>query len=202
MRKHLFAFGALALFATAALAQTAPPPAAPQSAPAGKLADKLINDPKSASWSVFGAGQTNQLLATGGPQNYPAVRVTVPAKGVNPWDAGAVSPLGKPIAAGDTLLVAIYLRAPMAKDGETTPVSYFGVSEGSAPYEVVANGSANVTNQWKVYYASGKAAKAYTPDTVAVGIHLATDKHVLDLGPVLVYDLGPNVDPSRLPTNG
>lgn len=196
MRKGLFAGGMAVLLAAAALAQTAAPPAA------GKLADKLINQPGTAPWYAFGASQTSETLPNGGPNNYPATRVTVSAKGANPWDAGAVSPIAKPIAAGDVVLVAIYLRAPSLKDGETTPVSYFGLGQAAAPYEMIVSGSAGVTNQWKLFYASGKAARAYAADAVSVGIHLAADKHVIDLGPVQVFDFGADFDPARLPKNG
>ena len=198
MHARLTMFALAGLVATAATAQTAPPPAPPA---AGTLADKLINQPATASWYVFGASQTNEILANGGPQNYPATRVTVNAKGVNPWDAGAVSQLSKPVAAGDVLLVAVYLRAPMLKDGETTPITYLGVSEGPPSYPIVLTASVNITNQWKLYYASGKTTKAYAPDAISVGVHLAADKHVVDIGPVRVFDLGPNMDPSRLPKN-
>jgi len=198
MHKGLMIFACAALAASAASAQTAP---APASSAAGKLADKLINQPATATWNVFGASQTNEVMPTGGPQNYPATRVTVSAKGVNPWDAGAVSQLSKPVASGDTLLVAVYLRAPQLKDGETTPITYLGLSEGPPNYPIVLTASVNITNQWKVYYASGKATKAYAPGDITAGVHLAADKHVVDLGPVRVFDLGPDVDPGRLPKN-
>ncbi len=204
MHRSLTIFACAALAGSAAVAQTAPtaaPAPAPAPSAAGKLADKLINQPLTATWYVFGAGQTNEVMPTGGPQNYPATRVTVAAKGANPWDAGAVSQLSKPVAAGDVLLVAVYLRAPMLKDGETTPITYLGVSEGPPNYPIVLSASANITNQWKVYYASGKTTKAYAADAVSVGVHLAADKHVVDLGPVRVFDLGPDVDPARLPKN-
>lgn len=202
MHASLTIFACAALFASPASAQTAPV-AAPASAPsaAGKLADKLVNQPLTATWYVFGTGQTSEAMPNGGPQNYPATRVTVAAKGANPWDAGAVSQLSKPVAAGDVLLVAVYLRAPMLKDGETTPITYLGVSEGAPNYPIVLSASVNITNQWKVYYASGKTTKAYAPADITVGVHLAADKHVVDLGPVRVFDLGPAIDPARLPRN-
>jgi hypothetical protein len=56
-----------------------------------------------------------------------------------------------------------------------------------------------VTNQWKVYYASGSAGKAFTPDQIAVGMHLSAAKHVVELWPVLVYNFGLDVDPAKLP---
>jgi hypothetical protein len=112
---------------------------------------------------------------------------------------GASSPITKPIKAGDTVLVAVYLRAPDLQEGETTPVSYVGLNENSPPYTSIARGSANVANQWKVYYASGVAGKAFTADQVVAGLQLAAARHVVDLGPVLVYNFGPGVDPAALP---
>jgi len=186
-----------------AVADASPAPAAPQASQAaaspkseGKPVGQLINDLKTATWSVYGA--TIESLARGGPKDYPMTRVTVNAKG-NPWDVGASSAITKPINAGDAVLVAVYLRAPDLKDGESTPVSYFGVNENRPPYDGVAKGSAEVTNQWKVYYASGLAGKAFTADQVVVGMHLAAAKHVLELGPALVYNFGQNVDLAKLP---
>jgi lysophospholipase L1-like esterase len=177
-------------------AQPAPPAAAKRE---GKPTGQLINDWTTATtWYVYGAAQRNEAMAKGGPKDYPMTRVTVNAKG-NPWDVGATSPIAKPIKAGDTVLVAVYLRAPDLQEGETTPVSYVGLNENSPPYTAIAKGSANVTNQWKVYYASGVAGKAFTAEQVVAGLQLAAARHVVDLGPVLVYDFGPGVDPAALP---
>lgn len=200
MHKSLAIFAIAVFAASAASAQTAPA-AAPAPSAAGKLADKLINQPLTATWNVFGTTQTNEVMPTGGPQNYPTTRVTVSAKGANPWDAGAVSQLSKSVAGGDVLLVAVYLRAPLLKVGETTPITYLGLSEGPPNYPVVLSASVNITNQWKVYYASGKVTKAYAVGDITAGVHLAADKHVVDLGPIRVFDLGPDVDSARLPKN-
>lgn len=189
-----FAIALLLAGASAGTAQTPPAVATPA------LADKLINQP-GGPWNVFGANQTSQLLPTGGPQGYPEVRVTVTAKGANPWDAGAVSLLAKPIGAGDVVLVALYLRAPMLKDGETTPVSYIGLNQAGPPYDMIATASVAVTNQWKLYFASGKATRAFAAAEANVGIHLASDSHVISLGPVRVFNLGPDADLARLPKN-
>ena len=185
----------------AAAASNATPAEAPKPAAASTATRKLINDPQSVDWFVFGSGQKTEALKDGGPQGYPALRVVISEKGSNPWDVGAISKLAKPILAGDTVLVAVYLRAPNVKDGETTLVSYIGLNEGAPPYDGIAKGSANVGKDWKLFYASGKAGKAFTADAAVVGIHLAGEKRTLDLGPVLVYNFGPNVDPARLPIN-
>jgi hypothetical protein len=191
----------IALVAAApAIAQTTPAPAAAPTTPAApKLSDKLINVP-GTSWNVYGAGQTSAREETGGPQGYPALKVTVTAKTRNAWDVGAVSPTAKPIAAGDVVLVVAYLRAPALKDGETTAVP-LGVIKGAAPYDNVAQGSAQVTNQWKRYVGSGKSPVALAAGAAQATVHLGGDKHVVELGPLLIYDFGPDYDMSRLPHN-
>jgi hypothetical protein len=182
-------------------AQTAPATPAPAAKPAApSLADKLINTPGS-DWNVYGPGETSKKLSTDGPQGYPCVRVTVTQKGANPWDAGAVSPVQKPVAANDTVLIAVYLRAPNAKDGETVPLPFVGLSGSSGTYPTLVSAPIAVTNQWKQYFVGGKAAVAAAAGGSQVSIHLAGDAHVIDLGPVRVFDLGPNFNPAGLPKN-
>ncbi|HEX5181564.1 MAG TPA: hypothetical protein VFW19_00290 [Allosphingosinicella sp.] len=173
---------------------------APAAKPSGGLADKLINTP-GTNWNVYGDGQTSKRLETDGPQGYPCIRVTVTQKGKNPWDDGAVSPVAKAVAANDTLLIAVYLRAPNAKDGETLPLPFVGLSGSAAPYTTLVSGPLTITNQWKQYYVGGRAAQAAAAGGSQVSVHLGGDAHVVDLGPVRVFDLGPNVDPAALPKN-
>jgi hypothetical protein len=178
------------------------PPAAPAPAAPARidLASKVINVP-GTSWTVYGPGQTNKRLETDGPQGYPAVRVTVTQKGKNAWDVGAVSPVAKGVAAGDTLLIAVYLRAPNATDGQTLPLPFVGLSGATAPYTTLVSSPLAITNQWKQYFVGGKAAQTVAANGAQVSVHLAGDVHVIDLGPIRVFDLGPDVDPARLPKN-
>ena len=182
-----------------AVAQTpaATPPASGQAS--GGLASKLINTP-GTNWNVYGTGQTSKRLETDGPQGYPCVRVTVTQKGKNAWDAGAVSPVTKGVAANDTVLIAVYLRAPNAKDGEMVPLPFVGLSGATAPYPTLVSAPLAITNQWKQYFVGGRAAQAAAEGGTQVSVHLAGDAHVIDLGPIRVFDLG-DVDPARLPKN-
>ena len=194
--KHLISL--IALMSTIpAVAQTAPTPATPA---ASKLSDKLINIP-GTNWNIYGTGQTNAREESGGPQGYPAIKVMVPAKTKNAWDVGALSPITKPIAAGDVVLVVAYLRAPALKDGETTAVPFVGATKATAPYDTIAQGGAQVTNQWKRYVGSGKATAAFAAGEAQASVHLGADKHAIELGPLLIYDFGPDYDMAKLPHN-
>lgn len=180
-------------------AQTAPAPVAP-AAPAAKpgILDKAINQP-GTNWQVYGAGQKSKMGATTGVPGNQAMHVEVTAKGANPWDVGALSPIQKPIGAGDAVLVAVYLRAPQLKEGETTTLSFIGATEAAAPYTTIAAAQAAVGREWKLFYASGKASRAFAANAARVTVHLAGAKQVVELGPVFVLDFGPDYDPAKLP---
>lgn len=185
------------LAAAPVLAQTASAPTAPAST---GLNDKMINNPL-AAWNVYGPNQTSKVLDRDGPKGYPATRVTVSAKGANPWDVGSIMAIPKPIAAGDVIFIAVYLRAPEAKDGERVAMPFFGLTGATPPYANVANDHAAITNQWAQYYAVGTAGQAFPAGGTQATVHLAGDKHVIDVGPIRVFDLGPGADTSRLPRN-
>jgi hypothetical protein len=162
------------------------------------ISTKLINTPDS-NWNAYGPDQTSKRLEKGGPQNYPAVEVSVSRPGKNAWDDGAVYPIPKAVGAGDVILVAVYLREPALADGQTETLPLVGATGASAPYPAIAAAPANVTNQWKLFFASGKAPQAFPAGGSQVTVHLASAKHVIQLGPVRVYDFGPGFDMSRLP---
>src|SRR4051812_22745938 len=204
MSKRLAALCLAVFVSSLAAAEPAPAPApapgqaAPAAAaPANDINQKLINV-FGTNWTVYGPGQTNKRLETDGPKGYPAIRVTVTQKGKNPRDVGAVSPVAKPIAAGDVVLVAVYLRAPEARDGETVPLPSVGLIGAAAPYPTIASAPVAVTNQWKLFFASGKAVQAFAAGGAQASIHLAGDVHVVDLGPIKIFDFGPDMDPARL----
>lgn len=165
----------------------------------GNILDRAINK-FGVNWAVYGANQSSKMMKDPNVQGGQFLRVTVTAKGANPWDVGASSPIQKPIAAGDTVLVAIWLRAPQLKDGETMSLPYIGSNGAAAPYDALANANVNITNTWKLYYASGKASKNFAGNSMNATVHLASDKHVVDLGPVFVLDFGQNYT-NKLPDN-
>jgi hypothetical protein len=110
MRNALTAIAILgASWSVSLQAQTAPAPE--QKDAGGSILDKAINKP-GANWAIYGAGQTNKLMKEEGVPGNQFVRVKVTTKGANAWEIGASSPIQKPIAAGETILIAIYLRGP------------------------------------------------------------------------------------------
>lgn len=200
MRHSLTGLIALAVAGSAPIqAQTTPAPAPEKKDAAGSILDKAVNKP-GTDWAVYGANQTIKALTDGDVPGGQVIRATVTAKGTNAWDVGASSPIQKPIMAGDTILLAVYLRGPELKDGETMPLPFIGINGAAPPYENLTGTDVRITKAWKLYYASGKAAKNYPGNAMRATIHLAGDKHVVDLGPVFVLDFGQNYT-KKLPDN-
>jgi hypothetical protein len=54
----------------------------------------------------------------------------------------------------------------------------------------VIGGPADIGPEWKTVEIKGKADKDYAAGSLSVGIQLATSKQTVDLGPIVVLDLG------------
>jgi hypothetical protein len=158
--------------------------------------NRAINNAGTA-WSFYGANYKAKAVKSPGVPYDEAVQVRVSAKAKNAYETAAYSVTTKPVAAGTTLAIAVYLRAPAAAEGQTIPLP-IQVSEANAPYAAIASDTAQVGPQWKLFYASGKPAKAYAAGEVRALVHLAGDKQLVELGPVFLVDLGPNFDTSKL----
>jgi hypothetical protein len=164
------------------------------------LVRKVINDPGTA-WTFYGSGLTSKSVKDPDIPGGEAVRVTVGQKGANPWDNGALYAVTKPIKTGDVIFFAVYMRAPELKSGETTAMPTMGVTQQDSPYAPIAVSDVRISNQWGVYYAAAKATVGYPRGQARVSVQLASNKQVIDLGPVFVLNLGPNYDISTLPHN-
>jgi hypothetical protein len=164
------------------------------------LMKKVINEP-GTTYVFYGSGITNKVMKDAEIPGGEFIRVDVASKGAHPYDAGGGYPIRKPIKAGDVIFFAVYARAPNLKSGETASLPGLGVCQDGAPYTPIAVGDARVTNQWNVYYVSGKASSAWARGQAHVAMQLAADKQVIDLGPVFVLDLGPDYDINTLPHN-
>jgi hypothetical protein len=187
MTKHLLA--ALGLLA-------ATPAVAQDGGAVCRSGDRLLNSP-GANWTAYGKYKGKWIKDTGREETPEAWQVAV-EKSSNAYDTAGNSPLMKPIAAGDTVLVDLWMRAPNLKPGETTPVPFFGVGEAESPYAAIASGTAAVGPEWQLFHAAGKAPKAFKVGAARANVHLAAAKHVIELGAIIIYDCGKDQDPAKL----
>ena len=161
-------------------------PAAPAAAQ-DDIVDKIINTPGSTTVT----GTKGKVRTDAAVQGGKALRLSVPAKGANVWDIAALSAIGKPVKAGDKLVLAFWARLEKGENGATEAVlPYNGIQVASAPYATVISGPVTVGPEWKLHTVEGKADKDYAAGALTATIHLATGRQVVDLGPVFVLDMG------------
>tara|TARA_R110002167_G_scaffold17426_14_gene66545 strand:- start:7487 stop:8101 length:615 start_codon:yes stop_codon:yes gene_type:complete len=198
-RLGLTTLAVIAAIASPAVAQTpqdAPPPAQ------RRMIDYLVNAPHVQNWMTWGVTPAPTPQAAEGVTGGQAVRVAV-ARGGDPWSVGAIMTNPAAITTGDVILVAVWIRRSDS-NAATSPTSLplLMVESQTEPKTVIAR-SADVplSDSWTLVYASGTAAADYAPGQTAIILHLGREAQTLELGPALLFDMGPDYDPARLPTN-
>lgn len=189
MNKWIAALCAGALMTVAA--------SAAETAKGGDLLDHMFLSASGDSWNVQGGTVRDDAEVKGGKATRVAVR-----KGANPWDVQAIIGVPQAVAKGDIILVAYYARVETPPAGSTTGIfSQAGVQMAKAPYTAFANEPATPNGKWGVYYTSGVADADYSKGAINLVLHLASADQVVDLGPVFMFNLGPNWDRTKIPHN-
>ena len=166
------------------------PPVAAQDG-ADDLMSKIINVPPPEAFAVNGLRSKPKVRKDETVQGGKALRVPVPGKGANNWDVSVNDEINKPVKAGDQLILAFWARLEKGADGATTAeLPYNAVQLNKEPYSSVIVGPATITPEWKMYEVKGKADRDYAAGELNATLHLATGKHVIDLGPMFVLNMG------------
>ena len=147
----------------------------------------IINDPGAPQVQ----GASGRLRDDPAVQGGKALRVVVRQKGANPWDVAVESAIAQPVKAGDNLLLAFWARLEKGEGGATTTMLPFnGVQLSAAPYTALFSGPVEVGPDWKTYEVRGKAASDQAAGTLKATLHLAAAAQTVDLGPIIVVNLG------------
>ncbi|ATY32763.1 carbohydrate binding domain-containing protein [Sphingomonas psychrotolerans] len=151
------------------------------------LAEKVINNTNPASFQAYGITPAPKVVSDKEVQGGKALRLPVTGTG-DPWSAGVNVPLIKAVKAGDKIVIAFYARLSKAEAATAKVGAQLQLS--SAPYTAIFSKNFDATAQWQFLQAAGKADKDYPAGAIGASFHVNTGKHVLDLGPVAVLDMG------------
>lgn len=193
--KQTIDFGPLYVAKVSGSVQAQRAPAPQSAAPSSTLAtldpntipSKIVNDPSAPEIRGAKGKLIDDPKVTGGK----AMRIVVPRKGQNAWDISVNSAIKKPIKAGDTLLLVFDARLVEGENGATTTtLPWSSVSLTSPPWSGIIGSSADIGPNWKTVEIKGRADKDYAAGQLGAGINLATAKQTVDLGPIIVLDLG------------
>jgi hypothetical protein len=185
--------GALGVAALVTVAASA------QQAKSDDLLNHMVLSASGDSWNVWNA--TTAVRDDAAVKGGKATRITA-KKGANPWDAQASITLPQAVAKGDIILVAYYARVETPPEGASTAnIPSAGIGLNKAPYTGFASETAAPSAKWGVYYTSGTADADHSKGTLNFGVQLAAADQVIDLGPVFIFNLGPNWDGTKIPHN-
>ena len=151
------------------------------------LADKVINNTNPASFKAYGFSPAPKVVGDKAVQGGKALRLPVTGTG-DPWSAGVNVPLIKPVKAGNRVVIAFYARLSKADVPSARVAAQLQLM--SAPYTAIFSKSFDATAEWQFLQVAGKADKDYPAGAIGAAFHVNTGKHVLDLGPVAVLDMG------------
>ena len=157
-------------------------------APAAAQGDlTVINNPAEPQVNGTKAKLRDDPAVQGGK----ALRVDVRRKGANPWDIAVESTIEQPVKAGDSLVFAFWARLEKGEDGAATgTLPYNAVQVSAAPYTTLFSAPAEIGPEWKLHEVRGVADADHAAGTLKATIHLASSAQTVDLGPLIVVNLG------------
>jgi endo-1,4-beta-xylanase len=160
---------------------------------------RMINMPGIANWAVNGNPETSVVAApeiSGGK----AVSVVVDKRRDNPWDIGVAMPVTEAIAAGDTVFLAVQVRASAAdNEAQSGVIASSKIEQNSGAYTLIADTAAQVGDKWTMLYSLGVATQDYPKGAAHITVHLAAARQTIEVGNAYAFNLGQNVDKTSLP---
>ena len=171
-------------FAAALAAMLIASPAAAQN----DISKQIINTPSPEAFAIYGLSQKPKVRKDATVQGGLALRVAIPGKGTTPYAISLSAPITKPIRKGDRLVLAFWARFDKA-EGPSVSIANASVQLAAAPYTAFFGKPVDIGPEWKLHSVEGVADRDYAAGEVAVSMHLATGKQVIDLGPIFLLDL-------------
>ncbi len=176
-------------FAALAIPLTFAVPATARAQSDDAAAQAMINNPDPSSYMVWGVTPTPKSKKDETVQGGRSIHVPTTGNG-NAWDISVNVPINKPIKSGDKLVLMYYAKLEKPKEGETSAHITGQIQLNAAPYSVVITSGADITPEWKLYTAEGRADKDYAVGTLNATFHLNTGKHIVAMGLVAAFDYG------------
>jgi hypothetical protein len=152
------------------------------------ISKQIINVPSPAAFTIYGLPEKPKVRKDPAVQGGQALRVAVPAKGATPYAVGLSAPVTKAVKKGDKLVLAFWARFDKA-EGASVSIANAAVQLATAPYTAAFGKPVDIGPDWKLYSVEGVADRDYAAGELAVAMHLATGKQVIDLGPIFLLDL-------------
>lgn len=153
------------------------------------MADRLVNDFRVEALVPYGQAIAPVPRGDKGVQFGKMLRFKL--KGSPDFaHIGVVSPVMKPVRKGDKIVIAFWARATETDGGLPGKIGRVQLEE-TPVVRTIFEKSFDIGAEWKMYQFSGTVANDYKPRALNAALHIDSVKQTLDIGPVFVFDYGP-----------
>ena len=127
-----------------------------------------------------------------------AIHVQVAARTANAYDVQVLTPPTTiPLKKGDHVLAVLNVRCMAAPDDTGV---FSARIQGTRPsWAGIGSTDVAVGKVWKRVYIDGQAQQDFGAGQYDLSLHLGIQAQTLEFGGIALLDLGPNVDPAKLP---
>ncbi|MFC4699964.1 hypothetical protein ACFO4O_07345 [Glaciecola siphonariae] len=161
---------------------------------------QLIHVPYADKLGSYGPNLTttyvNDADVTGGK----LIQLNVKKAGKNIWDDAVTADVGGEIKKGDVVYMMFWGRiSPEDQNNETIRLAGLGIQKASPPYNKILTKDVELTLGWQTFAVAGKATEDFTNYGSQLNFPVSTGTHIIEFGPVFIFNLGPDVDMRSLP---
>gem|GEM_PF-149852 len=153
-----------------------------------QLPGKLINDPTSIGWDVYGTGASAKPVRGAEIPGGAALQITVAAKGANVYDAGLNIPLSQGFTKGQAYVISFQARTLSADTADGNGTISLRFQQNAAPYPGFGDSVRTIGKNWHLYEVSGIADRTVPPGQAVVGLQLAGARQVIQIGQAVVQE--------------
>ncbi len=154
------------------------------------LPGKLMNDPTSIDWSVYGQGQKNKRVKTPGIGGGAALQVTSPSALAAAHDIGVNVPLKAGVAPGQAITIAFWARAVSADTPDGNGRVGLRIQMDGPPWSGFGDNILSIGPDWKLHEVKVLANTAIEAGHATLGFQMAAAKQVIEIGQLFVLDMG------------
>jgi hypothetical protein len=159
---------------------------------------RLISNPASKGWQVYGSGQTSKTVpspnipGTGGG----ALQVVTGAAATNPFDIGTNIPITEAVAEGDVLLVGVLARTTPGSSADGIGKLGIRVQINEAPYPGFGDNVLTLGPTWRLLQLRTQAKMAVPQGKGVVALHFGAAAQSIEVGQVYVINTTVAAEPT------
>ncbi|WP_395344383.1 hypothetical protein PN836_006340 [Ningiella sp. W23] len=161
---------------------------------------QLIHVPYADKLEYYGSNIVSERFEDEDVTGGKLLRLNVLKASKNPWDDAVTAGVGGEIKKGDTVYMMFWGRiAPDDPKNDQVSLPDAGLQKGAPPYNKLMSDNIILTRGWQTFAMAGVADQDYGAYGTQISFPVSTGAHIIDFGPVFIFNLGKDIDIKSLP---